>query len=113
MTFQKNIIKHCKYLIDVFDLDGIKKYYLELTNTEFDYDINIGHIFKTIFFYSCKKGNKPIIKWMIELYNTFDETTKIALRQMFFYGKYVIIRNKHKELAKWYDKHVLPPIRCK
>ena len=44
----------------------------------------------------------------MELYNNFDEATKIALRQMFFYGKYVIIRNKHKELAKWYEKNINP-----
>ena len=113
MTSQKDIIKRCKYLIDVFDLDGIKAYYLELTTVEFDYDINIGYIFKTIFFYGCKKGNKPIIEWMVGLYEVFDESTKIALRQMFFYGKYLIIRNKHKKLAKWYEKNILIPIRCK
>ena len=90
-----------------------KEYYLELTNTNFDYDVNMGYIFKTIFFYSCKKGNKPIIEWLMELYEAFDETTKIALRQMFFYGKYVIIRNKHKKLVKWYETTILPPIRCK
>jgi len=113
MTFQRKIINKCKYFIDIFDLQGLQEYYLELNNINFDYNINICHIFKIVFFYSCTKGRKPVIEWLIKLYETFDEITKIVLRQMFFYGKCLLIKNKHEKLIKWYNTTILPPIRCK
>ena len=45
----------------------------------------------------------------MELYETFDEAAKIALRQMFFYGKYMIKRND--DLVDWYSDHIIPLIK--
>ena len=112
MSIQKEVIKNCKHLIDIYDLIELKKYYTELMTTNFDYDINFSYIYKDVFFYACNKENKDVIHWLIQLYHSFDDVTKIALRQMFTYGKYILIRKKNSQLANWYETNVLKPIKC-
>ena len=112
MTVQKQIVKDVKLYIDHYDLEGLQKYYIDLLNTEFDYDINMQFIYKEAFFYACSKENKDIINWLINLYYGFDSVTKIALRQMFTYGKYILIKKKNKVLVDWYENNILKPIIC-
>ena len=108
---QQQIIKECKHFIDTYNLDELKNLYNTLNETNLEYDINISFIFKEVFFYACKKNNKDIIDWLMSVYNNFDTVTKIALRQMFFYGKYILLKNKNSELIKWYEQNILEPIR--
>ena len=52
--------------------------------------------------------DKAVISWMMEVYDTFDDISKIGLRQTFFYGKYII---KSLEIRTWYETTIVEPIR--
>ena len=96
MTLQKTILKNCKQIIDKGSLNALKQYYNEIQQYDLDYDINISYIYSQVYNYSCIKGNKNVILWLIQLYLGFDEMTQIALRQMFVYGKYLLIKKENK-----------------
>ena len=73
-----------------------------------EYSVNIQNIFQKLFLYSCIKSKKSCIQYLFNLYGTFDTVTKIALRQSFFYGKYLI---KDKAIQSWYSKDILPKVK--
>ena len=108
---QKDIINEGKLYITSEDLTAVKSYYSKLINTSFDIDLNYQFIYKELFLHSCYVGNKDIIKWLTNLYFTFDDVTKIALRQLFPYAKYILINKQHKHVIDWYDKEFLPTVR--
>ena len=104
-----------KKYIDIDNITLLKKLYVQIfdfnTNENNDYVLNFQYIYKTLLLYACTKKKKQCIKFLFNLYFTFDDISKIALRQTFFYGKYLL--KKPKELIKWYDKYVLEKIRVK
>tara|TARA_B100000925_G_scaffold286521_1_gene264388 strand:- start:683 stop:1045 length:363 start_codon:yes stop_codon:yes gene_type:complete len=115
------IVNDIKDLINLGNVQGVKDYindYIANINS-LDYKIDQLDIFKLIFNHSCSRGNKELIEWFLELYlNYFNDIEKIAARQLFFYGKYVIInesryniKNKNS-LIHWYDTNVIPKIKC-
>jgi hypothetical protein len=116
MDETNNIIKECKKIIENENLQELKEYY----NTLDEYEIFISNtipyelIFQKIFIHACNYGNKEIIEWLVEKYNEMDNIRKIALRQLFFYGKYILKKNKkYKEDNKvidWYES-ILDKIR--
>ena len=115
------IINDIKKFIDQNDVQGVKDYINDTINEmlKLDYKIDRLDIFKNIFNHSCSRGNKELIEWFLELYlNHFSDIEKIAIRQLFFYGKYIImndVRNKIKNktnLIHWYDNNVISKIKC-
>jgi len=113
MSLQKEVIKNCKNFINNNDLYELKQYYNHILDLKIEYNINLEYLFKEVFYCACYTLNKEIILWLISIYNTFDDITKIALRQIFIYGKYIFI-NKCKddtktntELVKWYQENII------
>ena len=77
--------------------------------TDSEYCVNIQNIYQKLFLYSCIKNSKDCISFLMNLYNTkFDTVSKIALRQSFYYGKYLI---KNKPIRAWYDSHIIAQIK--
>ena len=96
----EEIIKTCKIYIKNNDLEMLKGYYIDL----YELDINEGayqYIYQKIFLYACIIGVDKILEWLSEIYFQFDDISQIALRQSFFYGKYLLKTYKHE--IKWYD----------
>lgn len=108
MPLQKDIITESKYFIDIYDLGELQNLYREIMLYDTDINLNKAFIFKEVFLYACKKMDKAVISWMMEVYNTFDDISKIGLRQTFFYGKYLI---QSQELKIWYNNAIIEPIR--
>jgi len=108
MPLQKDIIAESKYFIDIYDLGELQNLYKQLISYETDVNLNKAFIFKEVFLYACKKMDKAVISWMMEVYDTFDDISKIGLRQTFFYGKYII---KSLEIRTWYETTIVEPIR--
>lgn len=114
MSLQKELIKNCKNLINKDDLYQLKQYYNYILELKIEYNINVEYLFKEVFYCACYNENKEIILWLISIYNTFDDITKIALRQIFIYAKYIFI-NKSKNnnikmnLVEWYQNNVIIP----
>jgi hypothetical protein len=72
---------------------------------EVEYNINFQYIYQKLLFHACIKESKDCITFLRNLYlNKFDDVSKIALRQSFFYGKYLL---KDKNLIEWYDKNII------
>ena len=95
------IIKNCKDLINNNELIDLQNYYKSLV----DLNLNVGeyqYIYQKILIFSCYKGNDEILKWLTDLYFEFDEFSKIFLRQVFFYCKYILLNKKHNII--WYEK---------
>lgn len=108
MPLQKDIIKESKYYIDIYDLGELQNLYKRIIFSDTDVNLNKPFIFKEVFLYACKKMDKAVISWMMEVYKTFDEVSKIGLRQTFFYGKYII---RSQELKIWYNNTIIESIR--
>lgn len=86
------ITENMKQLIKLHDVEGIKTYYTDIMQQ--NYDIDIQNIYKELILYSCYHGNNQVIKFFVELYHQFDDISKIALRQLFFHCKYILLRQK-------------------
>jgi hypothetical protein len=89
---EQKIINEIKNLIKLQDLNQIELYYKNLNTL--NYDLDIQTIYKEILLYSCYKGNQKIITFFLYLYYDFDDISKIALRQLFFYCKYILKNQK-------------------
>ena len=101
MINQNEIIKNCKSYIKDNNLAALKLYYTNLH----ELNINVGtyqYIYQKVFLYTCIVGVEDVLMWLVELYKEFDEISKIALRQLFIYGKYLLKKNKHSFL--WFNE---------
>ena len=87
------IIQDIKHLIKLHDLEEIEKYYIDIIQKK-KYDVDIQNIYKELILYSCYHGNKQTINFFLQLYHQFDDISKIALRQLFFHCKYILLRQK-------------------
>ena len=118
MDETNKIIKICKKMIESKNLDELKEYYNTLDKTQIFISNTIAYeyIFQKIFIHACNYGNKEIIEWLFEKYNEMDNIRKIALRQLFYYGKYMLKQNKEykndNEIMIWYE-NILNKIRYK
>ena len=118
MDETNNIIKECKQMIEKENLHGLKEYYNNLNEKELFISnfIAYEYIFQKIYIHACNYGNKEILEWLIEKYDEMDNIRKIGLRQLFFYGKYILKKNKkyknNKEIFNWYES-ILDKIKFK
>lgn len=85
-----SIIQDCKALINKNDLNALQEYYKELLESEFDVPPDWPNIFQALYIHACLKKRKEIVDWLVPLFDTFDPITKIAYRQMFFYGRFLL-----------------------
>ena len=92
LGMNKALIADCYRFIDCDDLDGLKEFYYELLDSEFDYNPNWQHIYQKIYLHACTKKKHKIVGWLLEIYNTLDPITMIALRQLFPYGRYLLAK---------------------
>ena len=95
MDMQQNIIDDLKNIIKKDDIINLRLYYFNIiNNTSIEYSLNLQYIYKEILIFTCYNGTNKILNYLLDIYNLFDDVSKIALRQVFFYCKYILIRNK-------------------
>jgi hypothetical protein len=84
---EDQIIFEIKQYINDGDLASIKKNWenYEMSTVSVAWDF----VFQKIYIHACIRNQKHIIDWLDILFMQFDPITKIALRQMFAYSKYV------------------------
>ena len=86
----RSITADMKEMVGKGNLEGLKEYYesvLELENTD---QIAWDVVYKDVYLHACLKKQKLIVEWLLTIYETFDEISKIALRQLFPYGRYLL-----------------------
>lgn len=92
-----------KTAVENEDHEALQELYNDLNNSE--YQINTAEIFLKLFYHACKLERKGTILYLYNFYKTMMSTCeKIALRQSFMYGKYLI---KNSTLKEWYSKTIL------
>ena len=94
LNFEQKLFKECKKLIEQNDLESFKTYLIE--NFENEENLDLSFVFQKLYLHACLKfKNSPIIDYLEnEVYNYLPEIERIAMRQVFPYGRY--LRSKHK-----------------
>jgi len=83
------IAKEAKKYITADDFDGLKSFYEDIKDipqTDWEY------IFKECYLHACLKKRQSIVDWLKKLFDTFNPISKIGLRQIFSYGKYLLLK---------------------
>jgi hypothetical protein len=91
---KQKLFKELKNLIEQNNLESFKTLLIE--NFEHEQEIDLSFVFQKLYLHACLKfKNSPIIDYLEnEVYNYLPEIERIAIRQVFPYGRY--LRNKHK-----------------
>jgi hypothetical protein len=61
-----------------------------LSEVEDDYDGVWDYIFKKVYIHACLKKNQPIVDILLQKYEELSEIERIAIRQVFPYGRYLL-----------------------
>ena len=83
------ILSDAKQIINRGDLAALQEYYNNLFDSHVE-SIDIPYLFRHIYVHACLKKKKEIAVWLTELYEAMDPIIKIALRQIFAYGNYLL-----------------------
>lgn len=81
-------LKTCKAFIEDNNLIGLQDYYLENKDEPFAWE----YIYQKLYLHACLKKKHEIVEWMKTLFPTFDPIQQIGIRQMFSYGKYLLMK---------------------
>ncbi len=81
-------LKFCKELIEKDNLEGLQEVYSESAHEHYPWE----YIYQKLYLHACLKKKHRIVKWLNEMFEHFDPIQKIALRQMFSYGKYLLAK---------------------
>ncbi len=98
----EEIIQKAKCYIKNDDIINLELYYKYLNDNDIEY--NEEYVYQKVFIYACIIGAKNCIKWLFTIYDDLDEINQISIRQMFFYGKYLIQFYKHSEILDIYEE---------
>ena len=80
------IIKSSKDRINNGDIYGLQEIFESVKEEKIDWQ----RIFLKVYLHACLKKQKEIVDWLTEVYENFDSISKIALRQIFPYGKVLL-----------------------
>lgn len=75
-----------KDLVALDNLEGLKDYVYENQSLDLPWDV----IYKDVYLHACLKKKPLIVNWLLEVYESLDPITKIALKQLFPYGRYLL-----------------------
>jgi hypothetical protein len=81
-------LKRCKTLIEEENVEGLQEYYMENVSESYPWE----YVYQKLYLHACLKKKKQVVEWMNGLFEQFDPIQKIALRQMFSYGRYLLAK---------------------
>lgn len=85
------IIGICKKYIDETNPSALQVFYEEIPDLYDTETLDWPRIFHRVYLHACLKGNEFLATWMKDmLYPTMDPIQRIALRQIFPYGNYLL-----------------------
>jgi hypothetical protein len=82
------IIRSCKDRINNKDMYGLQEILEAIKDETHDWQ----RIFLKVYLHACLKKQQDIVDWLMQVYETFDDISKIALRQTFPYGRWLLNR---------------------
>jgi len=92
----REILETAKDYIEHDQFEDLQNYFIEILSQPMeDYRLPWEYLFQQIYLHACLKQNKRIAEWFEkDVYTYFDDLTKIALRQSFAYGHYLLNKKK-------------------
>jgi hypothetical protein len=84
-----DVIYAFKDYINKKDAEGFTTF---LSDIEDDYDGVWDYIFKKVYIHACLKKNQPIVDILLKQYEELSEIERIAIRQVFPYGRYLLAK---------------------
>ena len=95
-NFNQDILLTIKKFINEDNLVHLQEYYTDLQTC--DQQINWDYIYQKSYIHACLMHRKNIVEWMTKLFDNFDPIAKIAMRQMFAYGRH--LQSSHNPYLK-------------
>jgi hypothetical protein len=88
------IIQTCKHYLNEDNLEALQEYYRQLLCDESnETDPDWPYIFHRVYLHACLKGRRDAADWLARsVYPSMDEIQRIALRQIFPYGRLLLSR---------------------
>ena len=86
-NFNQDILLTIKKFINEDNLIHLQEYYNDLQTC--DQQISWDFIYQKAYLHACLMHRKNIVEWMTQLFDNFDPIAKIAMRQMFAYGRHL------------------------
>jgi hypothetical protein len=83
-------LRDIKNRIERDDLSAVQAVYEDLCTDNDVTEIDWTTLFKDCYLHACLKKKPRIAAWFEELFKEFDPIQKIALRQIFSYGRYLL-----------------------
>lgn len=84
----KTILAIAKRYITLDDLTSL----MDLFNSIQDTNIDWQFLFKECYIHACLKKKEGIVEWLKTMYETFDPVSKMGLRHVFPYGRYLLAK---------------------
>tara|TARA_Y100000590_G_scaffold413251_2_gene508920 strand:+ start:867 stop:1199 length:333 start_codon:yes stop_codon:yes gene_type:complete len=106
---EKLLFKEGNECIKFNDIDGLKICCKKIYNFDKDYCFDNKCFFQRFFNNICIYGTSDMIILFMQYYYELSLCDRLFLRQLFFYGKYLIKKNK-KINNKWYNDTIIPLI---
>jgi hypothetical protein len=84
--------KEAKNYITANNLESLQELYSDLSTDENRESIDWQYLFKECYIHACLKKRQPIVDWLLTVYEGFDPISKIGLRHIFPYGRYLLAK---------------------
>jgi hypothetical protein len=84
-----DVIHVFKTYINKKDTEGFTSFLSEIQD---EYDGVWDYIFKKVYIHACLKKNQPIVDILLKQYEELSEIERIAIRQVFPYGRYLLAK---------------------
>lgn len=82
----RELVRELKTLVERNNLEGLVEYLEVYQESEIPWDT----LFKDVYLHACLKKQRRIVDWLVKLYEEMPPIQKIALRQTFAYGRYLL-----------------------
>jgi hypothetical protein len=87
------VVKRFKSYVETEDLSGAQGFLVGLVSDPECADIAWDYVYQKVYLHACLKQKRAFVDWITSLFEMLDPIEKIALRQTFAYGNYLL--NKH------------------
>jgi hypothetical protein len=84
----KELITIAKRYIKLDDLTSLIDLFEAIKDTNIDWQ----YLFKECYIHACLKKKAVIVEWLTTMYEAFDTVSKIGLRHVFPYGRYLLAK---------------------
>jgi hypothetical protein len=82
----RELVRELKTMVERDNLEGLVDYLEAYQESDIPWDT----LFKDIYVHACLKKQQRIVDWLVQLYEKMPPIQKIALRQIFAYGRHLL-----------------------